>query len=542
MYFSDKEMTMYQYLKDSFTDTSLERIIFFNRSIDIAEMLAAINGVCNYLLSEKVQPGDSIGVCLPNIPQAIFSFYGVNKAGCVANVIHPLISTNALVKILEETDTKILFLMDRFYVQHREALDKLECKIIVCRASEYLKGVYKLVYQKLEPKGQANDILFKDILLDTADRPARPGSADGKAIYLHSGGTTGEPKTVVLSDYAVNYLADTTIQMTTNNGHRYLPSESMLVVLPLFHGFGLTICIHAALTLGKLVLMPSFSSHKACSLLRKHKINYLAGVPNMFAKMMKEKNFAGKHLQHIKQVYCGGDKLAPEIKEKFDSLLAQYGSSAEMIEGYGLTEVTTVCTMNLIGKTRPNSQGVPVTGARIKILGPEGQELPIGKDGEIFVDSPAVMMGYLNDPKTTAEVMQQDKDGAVWIATGDIGKLDQDGYLYFIDRKKRLIKIGGFNVFPAEIERVISKMPEIVHSCAVEGVFEDKPCVKLLIEMNKRFKFSHLIEQKIKMQIEKEIIKYAVPRIIEVVPYFKLTQIGKVDFKYYEKEKISQKP
>ncbi len=539
MYFSDKEMTMYQYLKDSITDTSLERIVFFNRSIVVAEMLSAINGVCNYLFSEKVQPGDSIGICLPNMPQAIFSFYGVNKAGCVANVIHPLISTNALVKILRQTDTKILFLMDRFYVQHREELDKLNCKIIICRASEYLKGVYKFVYQKLEPKGQASDIFFKDILMDTQDRPARLGAADGRSIYLHSGGTTGEPKTVVLSDYAVNYLADTTIRMTSNNGHRYLPTESMLVVLPLFHGFGLTICIHAALTLGRLVLMPSFNSYKACALMRKHKINYLAGVPNMFVKMMKERNFTGKHLQHIKQVYCGGDKLAPEIKEQFDSILASHGSTAEMIEGYGLTEVTTVCTMNLIGKTRLNSQGVAVTGARIKIKGEDGQELPAGAEGEIFVDSPAVMMGYLNDAKTTAQVMQKDKDGSVWIATGDIGKLDQDGYLYFIDRKKRLIKIGGYNVFPAEIERVISKMPEIVHSCAVEGVFGGKPCVKLLIEMSKKFKYSPLIEQRIKMQIEKEIIKYAVPRIIEVVPHFKLTQIGKVDFKYYENEKNS---
>lgn len=536
MYFNDKEMTIYQYLKGSITDTNLERIIFYNRSIDIAEMLSAINGVCNYLVSEQVQSGSSVGICLPNIPQAIFAFYGVNKAGCIANVIHPLISTNALIKIVEETDTKILFLMDKFYVQHREALDKVNCKVIVCKASEYLKGAYKLVYQKLEPKCQANDIFFNDILIDKTDKQGQKGTKDGRAIYLHSGGTTGEPKTVVLSDFAINYLADTAIKMTTADGHQYLPTESMLVVLPLFHGFGLTICIHAVLSLGRLVLMPSFSSHRACALMRKHKINYLAGVPNMFLKMMRERSFAGKHLKHIKQVFCGGDKLSPEIKERFDSLLTKYGSNAEMLEGYGLTEVTTVCTMNIIGKTRHNSQGFPVTGAKLKIKDADNNEVPVGIEGEIFVNSPAVMMGYLNDEKTTAKVMQKEQDGSVWIATGDIGKVDKDGYLYFIDRKKRIIKIAGFNVFPAEIERVIGAMPEIVRSCAVEGVYNGKPCVKLLIEMNKKFKYSPLIEQKIKMFIEKEIIKYAVPRIIEVVPYFKLTQIGKVDFKYYQKD------
>jgi long-chain acyl-CoA synthetase len=532
--YNDKEKTMYQYLKESFGDTSLERIIFYNTSINIAETLEAINGVCNYLYSEKVGAGESVGICLPNIPQAIFSFYGVNKAGCVANVIHPLISTKSLVKILEQTNTKILFLMDRFYAEHREALDEIDCKVIVCKASEYLSGAQKLIYQRLEPKGRASDIYFKDIIIDKQDRVARRGAADGRSIYLHSGGTTGEPKTVVLSDYAINYLSHTLIKMTEKDGHRYIPTESILVVLPLFHGFGLTICIHAALSLGRIVLMPSFNSHKACALMRKHKINYLAGVPNMFLKMMKERNFAGKHLKNINQVFCGGDKLDPEIKDRFDALLKKYGSRAEMIEGYGLTEVTTVCTMNLIGKTRRHSQGMPVDGVSIKIMNPDESEAPTGAEGEIYVASPAVMLGYLNDENTSKEVMQKDGEGKVWIKTGDIGKLDEDGYLYFTDRKKRLIKIAGFNVFPAEIEKVVDKMPEIARSCAVEGIYEGKPCVKLLIEMNKKFKYSPLIEQKIKLLIENEIIKYAVPRIIEVVDYFKLTQIGKVDFKYYE--------
>lgn len=535
--FLDKEKTMYQYLAESFEDTSLERIIFYNTSIDIKETLLAINGVANYLYSENIAPGDSIGICLPNMPQAIFSFYGVNKAGCIANVIHPLISTKALITIISETNTKLLFLMDRFYAEHRAALDKTNCKVVVCKASEYLRGAHKLVYQKLEPKGSPTDITFKDIIIDTRDKPARQGAKDGRSIYLHSGGTTGEPKTVVLSDYAVNYLAHTLIKMTEKDGHRYLPTESMLVVLPLFHGFGLTICIHAALTLGRLILMPNFNSHRACALMRKYKINYLTGVPNMFAKMMSERNFAGRHLKCIKQVFCGGDKLDPAIKDRFDSALAKYGSKAEMIEGYGLTEVTTVCTMNLIGKTRRHSQGLPVDGVDIEIRDFEGNILPVGSEGEIFVASPAVMMEYLGDATTTAEVMLADASGKVWIKTGDIGRLDKEGYLYFTDRKKRLIKIAGFNVFPAEIERVIDKMPEIVRCCAVEGLYEGKPCVKLLIEMNKKFKYSPLIEQKIKLLIENEIIKYAVPRIIEVVPYFKLTQIGKVDFKYYQMEK-----
>jgi len=532
--FSNKDINMYDYFKASVSDMSLERIIFFNRTIDLEETFKSINGVANYLKSENVREGDSVGICLPNIPQAIFSFYGVNKTGAIANVIHPLISTNALVKILLETKTKYLFLMDRFYAVHRTALDKLDCKVIVCKASEYLKGAKKLIYVKLEPKGMPDDLLFTSIISDTSDDGKSLKTEDDRAIYLHSGGTTGEPKTVVLSNFAVNYLAKTLVSMTEVNGHKYLETESVLVVLPLFHGFGLAICIHAAISMGRLILMPNFDSKRACHLMKKYKINYLAGVPNMFLKMMNEPSFQGKHLKAVKQVFCGGDKLEPSIKHRFDDILKKYGSSAEMIEGYGLTEVTTVCTMNVIGKTREHSQGQAVEGNKMKVITFDDKDAKAGEEGEIYVSSPSMMMEYLNDPETTAEVMIKDTSGETWIKTGDIGHLDEDGYLFFKDRKKRMIKIAGINIFPNEVEKVVTKLPEIDRACVVEGRLNDKVCVKLLIEMNKKYKYSAPIEQKIKLIIESEIIKYAVPRIIEVVDKFKLTQIGKVDYKQYE--------
>lgn len=532
--YDNKTISMYDYFKSSVSDLSLPRVIFFNNKIDLKETFDTIHGVANYLIKEKVQVGDIVGVCLPNIPQAIFSFYGVNKVGAIANVIHPLISTKALIRIILETKTKILFLMDRFYAVHKTELDKIDCKVIVCKASEYLKGIKKAVYTKVEPKYDEKDVLFTSIIEDKTDDGKSYRTSDDRAIYLHSGGTTGEPKTVVLTNYAINYLTHTLINMTEVNGHKYLEHESVLVVLPLFHGFGLTICIHAAICLGKLVLMPNFNSKLACKLMRKHKINYLAGVPNMFLKMMMESSFKGKHLKGVKQIFCGGDKLEPAIKNKFDAILQSYGSNCEMVEGYGLTEVTTVCTMNIIGKTKEYSQGQAVDGCKIKIIDFDGNEAEPNQEGEIYVHSPAMMLEYLNDPETTNMVIETDENGVRWVKTGDIGWLDEEGYLFFKDRLKRMIKVSGFNVFPSEVEKVVSSLPEIQRACVVEGRYNDKVCVKLLIEMNKKYKYSLPIEQKIKHVIESETIKYAVPRIIEVVDKFKLTQIGKIDFKEYE--------
>lgn len=526
---------MYSYLKAKLKDKNHIAVNFFNSNLSSERVLKDIDSLAAYLKLSKVEQGESIAICLPNIPEALIAFYAVNKCGGVANMIHPLIGTSGLFEILKRTRSTYLFIMDSFYLQHREALRKLPITIIICSPKNYLSGIFKSIYKiknrKIDKAISEREVEFyNDLIGLNYDFEPIVGN-DDIAVYLHSGGTTGEPKTVMISNFALNSLSDSLEEWLTQKSP-FSSDDAMLMVLPLFHGFGLGVCMHTILPRFKLVLMPSFNAKKAIKLIKKEKITFIAGVPAMFQKLLKEKSFKGPHLKNLRFIFSGGDKLPDNLKEEFDNTIKDCGGQSEILEGYGLTETVTVCTINpltapkfsSIGKSIPKTEFIIYDGKKI---------CPQGVAGEILVAGDTLMSGYLNDKKTTEESFIE-LNGKRYVKTGDCGYTDEEGYLFFKDRYKRVVKIAGVGIFPAEIEAAVLRMKEIARACAVEAGGE-KPYIKLYLELKKNVNYSSELEQQIKNQISSNLIKYAVPREIIVKDELPLTKVGKVDISALEK-------
>jgi long-chain acyl-CoA synthetase len=521
---------MYGYLKDSIQDKTKDKLIYFNRKIKGNELFSYIDSLSFYLTKIGVKKGEAVGICLPNIPQAVISLYAINRIGAVANVIHPKISAKALFRIVDQTNTKVIFVFDAMLKYYYKGLRAKGVKIISCSASHFLKGVRKAFAAFYEPDLEEDVTDFMTTISEKGevDRQMPPFDT---AVYLHSGGTTGEPKIVELSSYAFNELVKNVMSRALKN-HKYSDEHTMLMILPLFHGFGLGICIHLALSKFKMVMMPRFRAKDAIKLIKKHRINYLAGIPAMYEKIMKEKSFDGKYLSSLMYLFCGAEKLNPEIKKEFDAILKKNDSTAEIYEGYGLSEVASVLTFNVKGECKAGTQGRPIDGAEIKIIDKDGVECPPNVVGETLVKSKSMMNSYLFSD--LSESFYIDENGEKWLRTGDLGYLDEDGYYVFKDRIKRMIKIAGVNIFPSEIEQAVCKMKEVDMACVVRTTKNNRPCTKLYLKLNKAFKYSILIENRIKAVIAEEFIKYAVPCEIIAVKEMPLTLMGKVDYKKYE--------
>lgn len=525
-----ENLTMYQYFKKYGIDPAPKetKLIFMGEKIDAFRLMQHVDQVASFLVSFGVKAGESVGVCLPNIPQAVAAVYGINKIGAVVNSIHPLISTNALVEALNKTGSRIVFLLDRMVSKHEAELHKNGIVIISCRMSDFVSGFTGLFLKMTEPRKnnfitEYSDIFSKRARVDEATDP------DAPAVYLHSGGTESDPKTVVLSSRAFNALAENIIE-TECGQNGYSRDDCMLMVLPIFHGFGLGVSLHTIISRAKLVLMPRFDAKKAIKLIKKHKVSFLAGIPQMFEKMLDEYSFDGEYLASLRFVFCGGDKLSAELKEKFDAVLKKNGSKAEILEGYGLTEVTTVVSVNRPDAVKIGSQGPAMVGGEMMIVDENMNEVPRGTVGEILVSSCANMLGYLGDEEATARCFIE-KNGKKFVKTGDLGYMDEDGFLFFKDRKKRLIKISGVSIFPSEIEHIVEEMREVDAAVVTPTVINGKPATRLSVVLNQKFRWSPLIEQRIKDNILAHTIKYAVPREIKVVSSLPRTLIGKVDYK-----------
>ena len=303
------------------------------------------------------------------------------------------------------------------------------------------------------------------------------------------------------------------------------------MMLPIFHGFGLGVCAHTIACACRIVLEPRFIPSESVRLIKKHGITHIAGVPAMYRKMLSVKALYDGRLKGIVNAFCGGDSLSSSVKESFDKALKQAGSIAEVVEGYGLSETASVVTVGQKGATKAHSQGRALDGNEIRIL-EDGKQLKAGEIGEIHLYTPSLYSGYVGEEGISNVV---EIDGKPFLQTGDLGYMDEDGCLYYKERRKRSIKIGAINVFPQEIERVVRELDEVVECCAARKYNENgKPYVKLHLELNEGVVLSSSLESKIAKKIEREIVRYAVPREFCLERTIKRTDMGKIDYNFYE--------
>jgi len=288
-------------------------------------------------------------------------------------------------------------------------------------------------------------------------------------------------------------------------------------------------------------LMPKFSAPEAIQLLKKNQINFIIGVPTLFESLLSHPDFAGPHLQNLKQAFVGGDFVSPTLKKHFDAVMEQHGSQARLLEGYGLTEVVTVCSVNTLKDHLPDSVGRPLPGMTIKIVDLKTrQDLPIGTSGEIAVAGDTRMIGYYKDPEANAKTFLSDAEGTIFVLTGDYGRLGENGHLYFLQRLKRIIKVSGIPVMPSEVETLVTAFPGVAEAAAIalEDV-ERGHRLKLIIRMKKEAP-GPLKEEDIRAKIKAELSVYAVPKTIVFVDQMPHTLVGKIDIPALEAQEKNQ--
>lgn len=449
-----KNGTLYDLVKESAirvpNNTAYE---FMGKKVSYAEFQKQIDDASAALSQLGVKEDEIICIAMPNVPQALIALYAANRIGAVVNMLHPLSSSQEFKFFVNKVNAKTLFVLDQFYPAVKAIRDETGLlNVIVASVGEALPFAKKLPYHLTQGrKNQAlckneNVIRFSDFMktaenhsavLPTKDRTYLP------ALILHSGGTTGKIKGVCLSNHSVNAAI---LQMEATGN--YLPKEKMLTIMPIFHGNGLLIGVHLVLRFcGCCVLIPRFSPDSYVHDLLKNKCNYTSGVPTLFEKIIEVPEMKNVDLSFLRGVFCGADCLNVESQRKINNFLKEHNSPVFIRQGYGMTEAVVASALNPAPEQREGSVGLPLPDVDLKIVSPgTDEELPCGEVGEIVFSSATNMLYYYNDEEETNAVLKLHKDGKKYVHSGDLGCVDEDGFVFFKGRLKRIIVTNGYNI------------------------------------------------------------------------------------------------
>ena len=518
---------------------------YFGKKVTYLAFISQIENVARSFLKLGLEKGDVVTICMPNTPEAIITFYALNKIGAIANIIHPLSAENEIKYYLNVSDSRYLLTIDLISDKIKNIIDDTKVKkVIFVSVSESMPKLLNIGYNitnfnKNKIEKIDNAIKWKEFRVlgnsYQGDTKVNVKKEDCAAI-LYSGGTTGKPKGIILSNLNFNAVAK---QCTVACGF-LKPKDSLLAILPIFHGFGLGICIHTVLINGATsILIPQFNAKKFDELLKKYHPNIIVGVPTLYEALIKNKNMNNVDLSYLKGAISGGDSLPPNLKKEVDTFFKEHGANIQIREGYGLTECASASCLTPINMYKEGSIGVPLPDMIYKIVVPNTEEeVKLGEVGEIIISGPSIMSGYLNEEAETNLVLQKHKDKKIWLHTGDLGYMDEDGFVYFKQRLKRMIVSSGYNVYPSQIEAVINLHPDVLVSTVIGIPHPYKIQVaKAYIVLKKGIKKS---KSKIKDEImelcKKNLARYSLPYEIEFRESLPKTKIGKVNYKELEKE------
>lgn len=538
------DCSMYEYFLESVKIAPQKNALYFEGKQTTYEKLNEQIILCaNAFLALGIKQNDKVLICMPNIPQTVICLYALNRIGAVSALIHPLSSCGEILHSLSLVKCKFAVTLDQFLNKFDEIdYSKYLTKLIVACISDALNPIkgalFSFMNRKKYPKtvSGGNLINWNDFLSGgngyLKDNFVKPDKNDASVI-LFSGGTTGTTKAIVLTNLNFNALSVQTKEM----GHCVTPNTKVLAVLPMFHGFGLGVCVHTALTHSvQTILVPRFSLKGMIKILKTVKPNIIAGVPTLFENLIKAENMRNIDLSYLTGVFCGGDSLSPELMRRMNTFLNEHNAKVQIREGYGTTECVTVSSLNPYYESREGSIGIPFPDTFYKIVAVGTCDaLPFNTDGEICLTGPTVMKEYLDNPEETVNVLKVHHDGEVWLHTGDIGYLGDDGYIYFKQRLKRVIISSGYNIYPSQIEAAIDSCDIVQRSCVI-GVKDDfkghKPkgfvVLKCGIEPNEENK------KVIINHIKKHVAKFAMVYDIEFIESLPMTNVAKVAYTVLE--------
>ena len=523
---------------------------FMGGKVKYKDFIRKVDECARALAAIGVKEGERVTICMPNAPQAVIMFYAVNKVGAIANMVHPLSSEKEIEFYLKESASAVCITLDQFYGKFENIRGNVPLRsLILTSVKDVLspvkrKGYYLAAGRKIKKvPANAEIVWWEKFLRDGADYHGPyhvVRKAEDPAVILYSGGTTGTTKGILLSNMNFNALS----QQIIATNPMFKPGDKMLAVMPIFHGFGLGVCIHSMLSSGgRCLLIPRFNPQSYAKLLKKHKPNFIAGVPTLYEALLRLKTLNRVDLSCLKGVFSGGDSLSIELKKRFDAFLKEHNATIPVREGYGTTECVTASCLTPSHWAKEGSIGLPFPDTFYKIVKPgTEEEVPYGEEGEICLAGPTVMMEYINNPEETANTLRRHADGLTWVHTGDLGMMDEDGFIYFRQRIKRMIVTSGYNVYPSQIENVLDAH-EYVHMSCVIGVPDPLKMQKVVafVVLKPGLKVSQEeAKEAILEHCSKYVAKYAMPADIQFRDDMPKTLVGKVAYRILEEGELQK--
>lgn len=542
------EVTLYEALASSARRTpEATAYDFLGVTASYAELIASVDHCAGALAALGLGPGERITISMPTSPQGVIPFYAAAKLGAVASMIHPLSAPGEVAGYLNRSGSRVAITLDAFYrsfaaIEESTPLETL----ILARISDDLPLLKRIGFWATRgrkiPRVPADPRVRWWSELMREQHPDAPAVATGThepAAILYSGGTTGTPKGIVLS-HSSFVTAGVQVGAWIGLGS----ADTILAALPIFHGFGLAALVNAGLLNGcRLLLVPVFTPETTADLIRTKRPTLMAGVPTLYEALIRNPALQDADLSSLRAAFSGADSLPEPVRLRFEKLVADRGGHVRLLEGYGLTEALSAIIGMPLGETRSGSIGIPFPDTRAAICKPgETEELPPGEEGEICAAGPTVMLGYLDDPVATSEALRAHADGRTWLHTGDIGRMDEDGFFFFTSRLKRMIKSSGFNVFPSQVEAALHEHPGVAEVCVI-GVpdpAQGERVVAVVVPAEGAAPGDELSQELI-AHCRGNLIKWSCPRDVDFVDQLPKTRVGKIDFTTLAREAAARR-
>ena len=534
--------------KNHLSETALE---YYGRKFTFADLFVNVKKTAAAFRALGVKKGDIITVVSVMTPEVIYAFYAVDMIGATLNLVDPRYSVEGIHEYIEEVDSHLLVCLNVVYERCRQAAKRTNVeKVIVLSPADSLPPVMAVGYKLTTPdknKYASNVIRWKQFIKggegqSTASEPYAP---DHACVVVHTGGTTGSPKGVMLTDNSFNAIA----QQFRAYDKLFHRGQKLMNIMPPFIAYGYACGVHMPLALGlKVVIIPNLDPAKLGSLLLKHKPEHMFGVPSHYQQMAADPKLKNKDLSFIRNYAAGGDSISIGAEKAVNDFLAAHNVEYPLAKGYGMTEVSSAATIAAGLDNKPGSVGIPMVNTLVSVFEPgTTKELPIGERGELCICSPSMMKGYYGKPEETANILRTHEDGTVWAHTGDVGYMDEDGFVYLDSRIKRLIiRHDGFKVFPSMIENVISQHPA-VHQCSVVGCTDKDhvqgrlPFVFVVLkpEAAASTKKRQIIKE-LRHMCTEELPEYVQPVGYKFIDAMPMTPVGKFDYRKLETEITSR--
>ncbi|WP_456467948.1 long-chain-fatty-acid--CoA ligase [Archaeoglobus sp.] len=519
------EVPLYKLLENSVSrHPDKVALVFFGKKITYKQLDEMSDRVAGFLYELGVGKGSKVIVDLPNTPHYVAAYYGILKTGATVVQCNPLYTEREIRYILENSEAEYGFFVEMIYPRIRNLINEGKIKkAVICKIEDFLpfplNFLYPLKKEKVNVDKRKEVVYWKDVL-KAAPSKKRPeiNPKEDVAIFLYTGGTTGVPKAVMSTHYNLVANAYQVLEWLPDKDEE---NDVFIGVLPYFHSYGMTTSLNAPIAFGAtIILVPDPRDIKRIlESIQKYKVSIFCGVPTMYNAILNHPDLKKYDLSSIKACISGAAPLPIEVKREFERV-----TGGKLVEGYGLSETSPVTHANpLYGVNKEGSIGIPFPDTYAVVVDNEGKILPIGEVGELAVKGPQVMKGYWKMEEETKKVLVNG-----WLLTGDMAKMDEDGYFYIVDRKKDMIIAGGYNIYPREVEEVLYEHPAVLEA-AVVGVPDPYrgETVKAFIVLKPEYK-GKVSEDDIIKFCKERLAAYKVPRIVEFRDELPKSAVGKI--------------